>query len=150
MEYSSHQVWRERSERVMVTDYYNYDGEVLSQAEAQKEWVSIGREVLIAVARRRDLTISYSDFASVIQNESGVRTTKPLPQWIGGVLDLIGLECASSGEPLLSALCVRRDGSIGQGFARQYEQVYGAGGAFGLEDAAYMEQERCWSFEWVV
>ena len=134
----------------MGMEYYNQDGEVLSQAEAEREWIPIGREILIAVARRQDLTISYSDFASMIQNESGVRTTKPLPQWIGWVLDLIGLECASSGEPLLSALCIRRDGSIGPGFVRQYERVYGSGGTFGSEDAAYMEQERCWSFEWAV
>lgn len=36
--------------------------------------------------------------------------------WIGDVLGRVSADCARRGEPLLSALCVNTEGSVGEGY----------------------------------
>ena len=131
-----------------VANYYDQEGEILSKEEAEQRWIPTGRAILVEIASSSEQMISYSLFSARLQRESGVRTTKPLPQWIGSVLDGIGRECSKRNQPLLSALCVRKDGTIGPGFARQFEEIYGRGTASDLATAARTEQSKCRSFEW--
>jgi hypothetical protein len=54
-------------------------------------------------------------------------TTKQLPwHWIGEVLGAVADDCADGGEPILSALCVHRDGTVGDGYAKAVHRVRGA------------------------
>ncbi len=46
-------------------------------------------------------------------------------QWIGDVLGRVTDECQSRGEPLLSALCVSVQGSVGEGYADAVERARG-------------------------
>ena len=45
--------------------------------------------------------------------------------WIGDVLTLVGTDCHERGEPLLSALCVQKDGTIGDGYGVALVKIYG-------------------------
>jgi len=57
--------------------------------------------------------------------------------WIGGVLGLVAEGCASRGEPLLSALCVNQEGSVGPGYAPSVASLRGAAPDDGDDHAAH-------------
>ena len=60
-----------------------------------------------------------------MQEATGITTTQLMHQWIGDVLGRVTEDCQSRGEPLLSALCVTAQGSVGQGYADAVEQARG-------------------------
>jgi hypothetical protein len=99
------------------------DGAPVSFDAAQALWTSMARDVLVDVARRYNQTITYDELAAAVQTRSGVRTKMLMSQWIGGVLGVISDECAARGEPLLSALCLRADGGVGDEYGDAVERA---------------------------
>ena len=61
--------------------------------------------------------IEYGELAEAVQAESGIRTKMLVHYWIGDVLGRVSRECHRRGEPLLSSLCVHKDGTVGDGYA---------------------------------
>jgi hypothetical protein len=99
------------------------DGAPVSFEAAQALWTSMARDVLVDVARHYNRTITYSRLAAEVQTRSGVQTKMLMSQWIGDVLGVVSDECAARGEPLLPALCLHEDGSVGDGYADAVERA---------------------------
>jgi hypothetical protein len=99
------------------------DGAPVSSEAAQALWTSMARDVLVDVARRYNQTITYDRLAAEVQTRSGVRTKMLMSQWIDGVLGVVSDDCAARGEPLLSALCLSADGSVGDGYGDAVERA---------------------------
>jgi hypothetical protein len=80
-------------------------------------WTQAARDALITVAGCYHDFITYTQLAEVVQAQSGIRTRSMLPNWIGKVLGAVAEDCHRRGEPPLSALCVRADQTVGEGYA---------------------------------
>jgi hypothetical protein len=63
--------------------------------------------------------------------------------WIGKVLGAVAVDCHGRGEPLLSALCVRKDGTIGDGYADAVADTHGGDPPADFELHAAEERRRC-------
>ena len=64
--------------------------------------------------------------------------------WIGDVLTLVGTDCHERGEPLLSALCVQKDGTIGDGYGVALVKINGGDAPDDLDQQAAEERLRCY------
>ena len=91
---------------------------------ARQAWVNAARPILEAVARQYHATITYAELAETV-NITGIRTGQLMWYWIGGVLGEVADECHRRGEPILSSLCVRSDGTVGDGYVKAVVAAYG-------------------------
>lgn len=90
-------------------------GEFVDQVEAIKAWGKAAQEVLVESAAAGS-TIEYQAFARQLQQRSGIHTKQPTSKWVGPLLGIVARQCHDQGLPLLNALVVRRDGSVGPGY----------------------------------
>ena len=112
-------------------------------AAARTAWADAARPVLLEAAGRYRALVTYKQLTTAVQESTGITTTLPMHQWIGDVLARVTDECQLRGEPLLSALCVTLQGSVGQGYADAVEQARGTRPSDPDEHAAY-ERLRCY------
>ena len=82
--------------------------------------------MLEGVAGTYNATISYAELADAVQASTGVVTTQQMRHWIGPVLAYVTEELPGPLRAVLSALCVKADGSVGAGYASSIEKVRGA------------------------
>lgn len=101
------------------------DASEVGSTVARAAWAEATRPVLLEAAGRYRATVTYKQLAQAIQTATGITTTQPVATWIGDVLGRVTDECQSRGEPLLSALCVSIQGSVGQGYADAVEHARG-------------------------
>lgn len=101
------------------------DASTVGSETARRAWAEGARPVLLEAAGRYRALVTYKQLATAVQEATGITTTQPMHQWIGDVLGRVTADCQSRGEPLLSALCVSAQGSVGQGYADAVEQVRG-------------------------
>lgn len=99
------------------------DGSRLSQADALQEWVPVAFDELIATAHTYNAYVTYKELASRVQTVTGIRTRVLITNWIGKLLEEVAIVATDRGEPPLTSLCVRKDGSIGDGYARAPKSV---------------------------
>lgn len=92
------------------------DGEAVEWPKAVTEWSTAAVPVLKGVASRYNRTITYVDFAAALQDATGIETRSLLHNWIGDVLRAVARTQPPS-EPMLTALVIRADGTIGSGYA---------------------------------
>jgi hypothetical protein len=85
--------------------------------EARAAWAEAARPILVEAAKSYRSVVSRNDLAEAVQENTGIRTKQRTHYWIDDVLGAVARDCASRGEPLLSALCVNRDGSVGTAYA---------------------------------
>ena len=111
---------------------------------AKQEWAPIARSELERVARSYGCLTNYGELAEALQEASGIRTRTPMRHWIGNVLGHVGADCQARGEPLLSALCVQKDGSIGDGYGIALAEIYGGNVPDDLDQQAAEERLRCY------
>jgi hypothetical protein len=104
--------------------YRELDATPIEMPDAKGAWADEARAVLERVAREYRGLISYGDLAEEIQSRSGIRTTVLMHYWIGDVLGRVSQGCHGRGEPLLSALCVQRDGTMGDGYSADIAELY--------------------------
>lgn len=124
--------------------YHVADGQAVAMEDAKAAWVPLAREVLLGTARVYNGIVHYAELADDVQSGSGIRTRQLVHYWIGDVLGRVSDECHRLGEPLLSSLCVRQDGTIGDGYAIALAARYGSGAPDDLEIAAAEERLRCY------
>src|SRR5437016_3469283 len=105
--------------------YREVDGSPIAMSEAKAAWAEIARAALEKTAGSYHETISYGELAEELQSRSGIRTRMLMHYWIGDVLGRVSRECHGRGEPLLSALCVHEDGTIGPGYSWAVGETYG-------------------------
>ena len=101
------------------------DASEVGSTAAREAWAEAARPVLVEAAGRYRALVTYKQLAAAVQESSGITTTQLMHQWIGDVLGRVTAECQSRGEPLLSALCVSVQGSVGQGYADAVEEARG-------------------------
>lgn len=101
------------------------DASQVGSSVARAAWAEAARPVLLEAAGRYRATLTNKQLAAAVQESTGITTTQLMHQWIGDVLGRVTDECQSRGEPLLSALCVSAQGSVGQGYAEAVEVARG-------------------------
>lgn len=92
-------------------------------ADAIAAWVPFAYEDLLATARRYNGYVTYLELSEHVQEASGIRTRMLLTNWIGQLLEQVAIRAKANGEPPLTSLCVRQDGTIGPGYARAPKSV---------------------------
>ena len=121
------------------------DGSRVQFSEAKTAWADASRPVLLGYARRYHDTIRYEELATEIQGSTGVFTRMLLPNWIGKVLEAVAFDCHRRGEPLLTALCVHADGTVGAGYAHAVRDTKGSSPE-DVEMHAALERLECHKF----
>jgi len=82
----------------------------------QSAWAEAARAVLIEAARSYRSVVSQKDLAAAVQTSSGIHTDRRVHYWIDDVLGAVARDSAARDEPLLSALCVNRESSVGAAY----------------------------------
>jgi hypothetical protein len=93
--------------------------------EALAAWVSAARPILVEAARSYRSVVTHKELAEAVQEHSGIHTQQRVHYWIDGVLASVGRDCSAQDEPLLSALCVNREGSVGSSYAALVRELTG-------------------------
>ncbi|MBV9449982.1 MAG: hypothetical protein JO345_29240 [Streptosporangiaceae bacterium] len=117
----------------------------MSYQDALQSWTAAAGPILERVAGIYHATITYLELGEQVQDRSGIRTRMLLMNWIGSVLGGVSRHAHTNGQPLLSALCVRADGTIGDGYAIAVRENYGQQPE-DLEMHAAPERLRCYQF----
>lgn len=124
--------------------YHESDGHAVPMADAKLAWIPLAREASLRVARVYHGFINYGELADELQTRSGIKTRQLMHYWIGDVLGAVARECYRRGEPLLSALCVHQDGTIGDGYGWALGETYGGPTPDDLDMAAAEERLKCY------
>jgi hypothetical protein len=85
--------------------------------EARAAWVTAARPILIETARSYRSVVTHKELAEGVQERSGIHTEQRVHYWIDDVLATVGRDNSARDEPLLPALCVNREGSVGASYA---------------------------------
>jgi hypothetical protein len=115
-------------------------------ADAQAVWIPLAREALMRVAGEYQGFTTYAELAEEIQERSNIRTRQLVRTWLGAVLGAVSRDCHERSEPLLSSLCVQKDGSIGAGYASDVAAIYGGSAPDDIELAAAEERHACYRY----
>ena len=100
------------------------DGSPVAAADAQEVWATHAYDALTETARTYHAVITYRDLGKKVQEESGIRTTALLQNWIGLVLGKVMRLAHSKGEPPLTSLVVHADnGMVGVGYGEVLEVI---------------------------
>jgi hypothetical protein len=126
--------------------YRESDGCAVQMTDAKNAWIPLAREALERVARVYHGLINYGELAAELQDRSGIRTRQLIHYWIGDVLGAVSRDCHSKGEPLLSALCVLQNGSIGDGYRVALAETSGRAAPEDLDLAAAEERLSCYRY----
>jgi len=124
--------------------YRESDGKGIDFSQALEAWSAAARIALLRTARTYRATISYKDLAEEVQVSSGIRTQMLPWHWIGRVLGAVSRHCHAKGEPLLSALCVHADGTVGEGYGKAIIENYGGSAPDDLDMHAAIERLNCY------
>ncbi len=100
----------------MSTTRRSDDGTEVPWREANAAWAVAARPVLERAAEQYNAFLTYQQLAEAVQEDTGIVTGVPFRHWIGGVLGAVAA-AERPDEPILTALVVRADGSVGDGYA---------------------------------
>jgi hypothetical protein len=92
------------------------DGSAVTFSEARSEWTRAAHEVLADTAAHFNNFIVNTELSELVQEESGIRTQVKWQHWLPVVLDKVAERCHKNNEPPLSALCVRKNQTVGTGY----------------------------------
>jgi hypothetical protein len=126
--------------------YRVVDKSAVAFSDAIDAWVLVARRALERTAGTYGSYMTYSELAEEVQSVSGIRTRVLLTNWIGKVLGPLAYSCHAAGEPLLSALCVRSDETVGPGYATAVEEIYGGEPPKDLDKHAAIERLACYRY----
>jgi hypothetical protein len=126
--------------------YLVADDAPVDPADAQAAWIPLAREALERTAREYHGVIRYGELAEEVQEKSGIRTRQVVRSWIGDILAGVSRDCQERSEPLLSALCVQQDGTIGAGFGAALVESRGGPEPADLDQAAAEERLECYRY----
>lgn len=101
------------------------DGSPVPFSMALEEWSAATRPILVGLAHTYGAYITYSSLRDRLFAATGVATDSLLQNWIGKVLYRVASDPSEPDEPILTALVVRADETIGPGFAGPVLERYG-------------------------
>jgi len=134
----------------MVTDmrtpgtYSVADGSYVDYSAAIAAWTAAALPVLERVAGAYHATITYRQLGDEVQDVTGIHTRVLLMNWIGQVLGGASRESHRRGQPMLSALCVHSDGTVGDGYGQAIAENYRCEPPWDLDMHAAQERFRCY------
>ncbi len=83
--------------------------------EASRDaWAVAAKLLLEETASGYQAVLTHKELAALVQDRAGVRTRQQPHYWIEDVLVRVTAECARLDEPLVSALAVNTEGSVGE------------------------------------
>ena len=95
---------------------YDNDGESVSMQSALDAWEPHAIALLRDAARTHNGFVTYTQLGDAVQEQSDIRHKGLLTNWIGSLLARVIDHCVRAGTPQLSALCVKEDGMVGEGY----------------------------------
>jgi hypothetical protein len=122
------------------------DESVVLFPEALEAWVAAARVALERTAGTYGAYMTYKELAEEVQTASGIRTRVLLTNWIGKVLGPLAQACHAAGEPLLPALCVRSDETVGPTYAAALVEINGGDPPEDPDMHAAIERFNCYTY----
>ena len=95
---------------------YDNDGESVSMQSALDAWEPHAIALLTDTARTYNGLVTYTQLGEAVQEQSGIRHKGLLTNWIGSLLARVIDHCVRADTPQLSALCVKENGTVGEGY----------------------------------
>ena len=95
---------------------YDNDGESVSMQSALDAWEPHAVAFLTDTARTYNGVVTYKQLGEAVQEQSGIRHKGLLTNWIGSLLARDIDHCVRADTPQLSALCVKENGTVGEGY----------------------------------
>jgi len=95
---------------------YDKQGRFVSMGDAIDAWAPIAVVLLKDTAKRYNAVVTYKQLGEVVQSQSGVSHNGLLTNWIGSLLGRVIELCTEEQIPQLGALCVKEDGTVGDGY----------------------------------
>lgn len=108
-----------------------------------KTWTPLAYDLLQDTAGSYGGVVTYLELSDHVQSKSGQRTTMLLMNWIGPMLDLIAKQAHRAEDPPLASLCVRADGTIGDGYLKSIVATTG-GEVEDLQQRAAEDRLECY------
>jgi hypothetical protein len=84
--------------------------------DALDAWEPYALALLINTAKKYNGFVTYKQLADTVQGQSDIRHDGLLTNWIGNLLGRVISHCVKEQVPQLSALCVKEDGTVGDGY----------------------------------
>ena len=119
------------------------DQELVPFDDAKASWAEQARARLVQTAQVYQSVITYKELAEAVQERTGIRTSVLTRKWVGEVLTLVAIDCGRRSEPILSALCVTQEGSVGDGYGETIRAIRGVAPADN-DDQAALERLACY------
>jgi hypothetical protein len=85
-------------------------------SDALDAWEPHAVSLLMDTAKVYHGLVTYKQLAETVQRQSEIRHDGLLTNWIGSVLGRVVEHCAKEQIPHLSSLCVKEDGTVGDGY----------------------------------
>ena len=95
---------------------YDNDGGSASMQSALDAWEPHAVALLTDTARTYNGVVTYKQLGEAVQEQSDIRHKGLLTNWIGSLLARVIDHCVRAGTPQLGALCVKEDGTVGEGY----------------------------------
>lgn len=95
---------------------YDKNRNFVSMNDALDAWEPCAVTLLMDTAKTYNGFVTYKQLAETVQQQSEIRHDGLLTNWIGSVLGRVVGHCAKEQVPHLSALCVKEDGTVGDGY----------------------------------
>lgn len=112
---------------------YDTEGRFVFMNDALDSWEPFAVALLKDTARTYNGFVTYKQLCDVVQAQSCVRHDGLLTNWIGSPLGRVVDHCVREQNPQLSALCVKEDETVGEGY-RHAAAVGGETGRIGLNE----------------
>lgn len=95
---------------------YDNQGRFVSMSDAINVWAPHAVDLLRHTAKQYNAVVTYKQLGDAVQSQSGVRHDGLLTNWIGSLLARVIELCTEEQIPQLGALCVKEDGTVGDGY----------------------------------
>jgi hypothetical protein len=95
---------------------YDKDGGFVSMKDALDAWEPHAVSLLTDTAKTYNGFVTYKQLAETVQQQSDIGHNGLLTNWIGSVLGRVVDHFAKQQIPHLSSLCVKEDGTVGDGY----------------------------------
>ena len=95
---------------------YDDHGQSVSMQSALDAWEPHAIALLHDAARTYNGVVTYRQLGDAVQEQSGIRHKGLSTNWIGSLLARVIDHCVRAGTPQLGALCVKENGTVGDGY----------------------------------
>lgn len=95
---------------------YDTEGRFVSMNDALDAWEPFAVALLTEKAMKYNGFVTYKQLGDAVQAQSSVKHDGLLTNWIGSLLGRVIDYCVSKQTPQLGALCVKEDGTVGEGY----------------------------------